>query len=87
MFRLEDSGLKHAKSVIVNSCEILSIGADGLHAVTANGDTHSHALHVYLGPLTKVKRDLFDWTTGDAVDFTMENFENMKRSRKDLPTF
>lgn len=87
MFRREDRALKHVKSVIVNSGDILSIGADALHAVTASGDTHSHALHVYLGPLTKVKRDLFDWTTGAAVDFTMKNFENMKRSNKDLPSF
>lgn len=87
MFVRERSTLKHIKSVIVNAGEILSIGADALHAVTADGETPSHALHVYLGPLTKVKRDLFDWTTGEAVDFTMENFEAMKRSCKDLPNF
>lgn len=87
MFRQEDGALKHLESVVVNSGEILSIDADALHAVTASGEKHSHALHVYLGPLTKVKRGLFDWTTGATVDFTMENFEKMKRSHKDLPTF
>lgn len=87
MFRKDDGALKHIKSLIVKPGEVLSIGADALHAVTANGDTHSHALHVYLGPLTKVKRDLFDWKTGAAIDFTMENFESMKRSHKDLPAF
>ncbi|MEW7008752.1 hypothetical protein [Lentilitoribacter sp. EG35] len=87
MFEQNDGVLKHVKTAIVDSGEILSIDADALHAVTAIGDTHSHALHVYLGPLTKVKRDLYDWTTGSAVDFTMENFEDMKRSPKDLPAF
>lgn len=87
MFEQKDGALKHINSVIVKSGEVLSIGADALHAVTADGHTHSHALHVYLGPLTKVKRDLFDWTTGAAIDFTMENFEKMKRSHKDLPNF
>lgn len=87
MFVREDNALKHVKTVIVDAGEVLSIGADGLHAVTASGNAHSHALHVYLGPLTKVKRDLFDWTTGAAVDFTMDNFDTMKRSRNNLPKF
>lgn len=87
MFRRENNSLEYVKSVNVNAGDILSIGADALHAVTAHGPEHSHALHVYLGPLTKVKRDLFDWTTGAAIDFTMDNFEKMKRSHKDLPAF
>ena len=79
MYRREDGALVHKATKIVQSGEVLSIGADGIHAVTADGDQPSHALHIYLGPLMATKRDLFDWQTGAAIPFTMENFEAMKR--------
>lgn len=87
MFRRDDNKLTHIVTKIVNPGEVLSIGPDGLHAVSASGNDHSHALHVYLGPLTKVKRDLFDWTTGAVVDFTMDNFNAMKRAPNELPDY
>ena len=61
--------------------------AEGIHAVVGNGDQASLALHVYMGPVTTLKRDLYDWTTGEPVEFTMENFDKMKRPSSDLPTY
>ncbi len=87
MFRREGGSLKHVSTKVVNPGEVLSLGADGIHAVTADGGKPSHALHVYLGPLMQVKRDLFDWQSGEPVDFTMENFEAMKRRPAELPPY
>jgi predicted metal-dependent enzyme (double-stranded beta helix superfamily) len=61
--------------------EILSIGADGVHAVTSALEEPSLALHVYLGPLTRVERSLFNWRTGEALPFTDENFAAQSRRR------
>lgn len=87
MFRRTGERLEHVKTVAVEAGNVLSIGADGLHAVSAEGHAPSHALHVYLGPLTQIKRDLFDWETGNPVDFTMENFDEMKRRSEDFPQY
>ncbi|MEP3199117.1 MAG: hypothetical protein ABJO57_14670 [Lentilitoribacter sp.] len=86
MFEKNGNSLEHTETKIVSPGEILSIHEDAIHAVSARGEKHSHALHVYMGPLTKVKRDLFEWETGQAVTFSEENFESMKRSSKDYPS-
>lgn len=85
MFQQQQNSLQHTETKIVSPGEILTIHKDAIHAVSAHGDTPSHALHVYMGPLSKIKRDLFDWDTGGTVTFSMDNFENMKRSSKDYP--
>ena len=87
LFQQEATGLRHIATKVVEPGEVFSIGADGIHAVTADGSKPSHALHVYLGPLMKVQRALFDWETGEKVDFTMENFDKMKRHNSNLPVF
>lgn len=61
--------------------EVITIGADAIHAVTADGDQPSHALHVYLGELTQISRDLFDESTGAVVPFTDANFEKLKKPK------
>ena len=58
-----------------------------VHAVTADGDGQSHAIHVYEGPLTQIQRSLFDWVTGEEVEFTMENFHAMARNKADMDEF
>lgn len=84
LYRREGNTLKHITTKTVMPGEVFSMGGHGIHAVTADGDTHSHALHVYTGPLMQITRSLFDWDTGATVDFTMENFHTMKKSTADL---
>ena len=79
LYRRENGVAKHVSSKVVKSGEIFSMGANGIHAVTADGSEPSLAIHVYLGPLMQVERFLFDWDTGEEVEYTMENFENMTR--------
>ena len=86
MYRRDGGTLSVAKSKTVNTGQVFSMGADGVHAVTADGDKPSLALHVYLGPLMQVERSLFDWKTGEEVEFTMDNFHNLTKARADFET-
>lgn len=84
LYRRKDGELVRAKSKTVASGQVFSLGADGIHAVTAGGDEASLALHVYLGPLMQVERSLFDWKTGAEVAFTMDNFHDMTKARAEF---
>lgn len=83
IYKREGGGLEEVRTTVVRPGELLMIGDDQIHAVTAEGPEPSHALHVYLGPLTKIERELFDWESGEAVSFTMDNFEKMKKSKRE----
>lgn len=87
LFRPQNGELTHESTTVVKPGEVLSLDETCIHAVTADGDSPSLALHVYMGPLMKLERDLFDWKTGEAVDFSMENFDKMKRPTADLPAY
>jgi len=79
LFAREDGALAYRGSKVVGPGEVLSLGPQAIHAVIAEGEAPSLALHVYMGPLMQLTRGLFDWETGEEVDFTLENFEAMKR--------
>lgn len=87
LFSLSGGRLHHEATHVVQQGEVLTLGADCIHAVSADVDVPSDALHIYHGPLTRLTRGLFDWTSGAQIDFTMENFEAMKRPASDLPAF
>lgn len=65
----------------VHAGDMLSLGPEAVHAVTAGTEEPSLALHVYLGPLMQIERSLFNWRTGAAIPFTMENFQAQSRRR------
>lgn len=79
IYRRTPKGLEQTGTVDIAAGEVRLLPADVIHAVVGANGTPSDAIHVYLGPLMQVKRDLYDWETGQAVDFTMEAFEAMKR--------
>lgn len=79
LYRRRDGALAEAGEKLVGPGEVLSLGPEAIHSVTAAGDTPSLALHVYLGPLMRVERSLFDWDTGAPVPFTMANLQAMTR--------
>ncbi|MEM7429060.1 MAG: hypothetical protein AAF441_23475, partial [Pseudomonadota bacterium] len=70
LFRIEDGALKHDRTEIVAPGSVLTLSDDAVHAVSAEGDEPSLALHVYMGPLMKLKRALFDWETGEKIEFS-----------------
>lgn len=84
MFKCENGKLVHDRTIIVRPGDVVSLKKDEMHAVTAEGDQPSLALHVYMGPLNSLKLGLFDWVTGERVDFSQENFDKMKRPASEL---
>lgn len=87
LFKRDAGKLRHDATHVVQTGEVFSLDEHGLHAVVGDGDQPSQSLHVYMGPLTAMKRDLFDWDTGEPVPFTMDNFAQMKRAASDLPPY
>ena len=79
-YRRDADGLQLVKSKVVDAGEVISIGPQGIHAVQAHGGRPSLALHVYLGPLTKVDRSLFDWETGEPTPFTDAAYARLVRN-------
>ncbi|QCO57302.1 hypothetical protein EOK75_16290 (plasmid) [Pseudorhodobacter turbinis] len=60
LYKREPGRLKHGGNKVILAGEVASLSPD--------------AIHVYEGPLTAVKRSLFDWASGAEVDFTVGNF-------------
>ena len=79
LYKCTEDGLKEAGSVIAHAGEVITLGKAAIHAVTTKDDKPSDAIHVYLGPLMQLERDLFEWESGKPVAFTLENFNAMKR--------
>jgi len=86
-YKREPDRLHHSGNSTVKAGDVVQLGQDAVHAVTADGDGQSHAIHVYEGPLTQIKRSLFDWDTGEEVEFTMNNFHAMARDKADMVEF
>ena len=84
LYKREAGALRHGGNTNVEAGKVLRLGPDAIHAVTAHGERQSIAIHVYEGPLTQIERSLFDWTTGEKVAFTMENFHAMARQRSEV---
>ncbi len=59
---------------------ILKIAPSAIHSVECISEEPSCGIHVYLGPLTKVDRSLYDLTTGTRMKFTDEAFERLTAS-------
>ncbi|MEH6467583.1 MAG: hypothetical protein V7722_08115 [Porticoccus sp.] len=87
MFKRDKNGLNYVGEKIVRTGDVVTLASEAIHAVVADGDQCSLALHVYMGPLMKLKRGLFDWENGTLIDFTLENFDRLKRSEQQLPEF
>lgn len=87
MYQCESAGLRHTGNKVVSAGEVLTLPPDAIHAVSAEGQSQSHAIHVYQGPLTGVTRSLFDWSTGARVEFSMDNFYAMRRQKSEMSEF
>lgn len=77
LYRAEEVGLTLVATKNLGPGDVLSLGADGIHAVQALNGKPSEAIHLYLGKLTSAPRSLFDWDTGEQMPFTDETFERL----------
>jgi len=64
----------------VHAGEVLRIAPDEIHGVTCVSDHPSEAIHVYLGPLTRVDRNLYDVEHGTVLSFTDENYKTLSKT-------
>ena len=75
----EKGGLVHKSTRRIQPGEVIAIKPDGIHSVeSANGEPCC-GIDVYLAALTKIERSLFDWDSGEAIAYTDENYDSMKR--------
>ena len=84
LYRATEDGLEFDRTKTVQPGEVFTLDRTAIHAVTGADQKASLALHVYMGPLTRLKRSLFDWTTGEALDFTDKRFERMKIEKSQM---
>jgi len=75
-FYKNDNGkLIALKSTQVNAGEIVVLNGEQIHDVTPDKHKVSQALHVYFGPLNKIKRTVWDKENNKALPFTIENYQ------------
>ena len=80
LYRQVESGqLELAKRRVLNPGDTMAIGADGIHAVHTANTMPSLGLHIYLGRLSSVSRELFDTETGQSMPFTDKNYQMLVR--------
>ena len=75
----EPDRLVHKSTRRVAAGEVIALKPDGIHSVEAADRRPSLGIHVYLAPLTRIERSLFDWHSGAPVPFTDQAFESMTR--------
>ena len=78
-YRVDTNNLEHTSTRCLKPGDVISMGPHAIHSVETANAAASYGIHVYLAPLTKVERSLFDWETGAAKPYTDEDFEQMKR--------
>ena len=80
LYRQSESGeLELTKHRVLKPGDTMSIGGDGIHAVHTEDAHPSLGLHIYLGRLSTVSRELFDSETGQSMPFTDENYQALVR--------
>jgi predicted metal-dependent enzyme (double-stranded beta helix superfamily) len=76
-----DNILKPLKSTDIHAGEVLEIGYDAIHGVSCTSAEPSEAIHVYLGALSRVDRDLYDMEHGTVLAFTDENYSQLTQDK------
>lgn len=74
----DTGGIAPSRDVNLGPGDVLSIGPSGIHSVECISENPSCGIHVYLGPLTKTARDLYDLSNGKKVPFTEEAYERLQ---------
>lgn len=72
-----DAFITKGKSVDMQAGDVVSIGPHAIHTVECTGSTPSYAIHVYLGPLTRIERNLYDVEAEKVIPFTDADFHRL----------
>ncbi len=73
-FRRDGSSVVPATQRVVHPGEVIAMREDSVHAISADGQTQSRALHVYLGALSATSRTLFHPDTGAGEPFDFDTY-------------
>lgn len=79
--RSAENLLKMLKSTDIHAGEVLEIGYDAIHGVSCTSAEPSEAIHVYLGALSRVNRDLYDMEHGTVLAFTDANYSQLTQDK------
>lgn len=74
-----NGGLRRSGRRELEPGDVLPIGPSAIHSVTCISSTPCCGIHVYLGNLTERERSLFNPDTGEAMSFTMDNYDKLQR--------
>jgi len=78
-YQREPGRLAHKSTRRVAAGDVIALKPDGIHSVQAADGRPSLGVHVYLGPLTRIERSLFDWDSGAPTPYDEDRFEAMTR--------
>lgn len=76
----QDNRLTCCQIKNVHAGEVLAIAPDAIHGVSCVSDHPSEAIHVYLGALTRVERELYDLDHGTVLAYTDENYNTLRKT-------
>ena len=87
LFRQHENSLQLTGTAELNPGDTFYLGPKAIHAATACSTTPCNGIHVYMAPLTKIQRSLFDWDTGAACSFDDDSYEQLKRGPEFLERY
>lgn len=72
-----DAFITKGKSVDMQAGDVLSLGPHAIHTVECTGSTPSYAIHVYLAPLSRIERNLYDVVAKQVIPFNDDDFHRL----------
>lgn len=75
----EADGLQRKSSRRLGPGDVISLCPDTIHSVETANAEWSYGIHVYLGPLTRTSRSLFDWDSGERISADDDAFARLER--------
>ena len=72
-----DDFITKGKSVDLKAGDVLSMGPHAIHTVECIGSTPSYSIHVYLAPLSRIERNLYDVVAEKVIPFTDDDFQRL----------
>jgi len=75
----EPERLVHKSARRVAAGDVIALGPNTIHSVETEGASRCFGIHVYLAPLTRIERSIFDWETGAALPYSDARLDAMTR--------
>ena len=73
--------LKRSGSVSLKAGQITGMGPNAIHTVTVTEGSSSEGIHIYLGALSLMERNVFDVKNEQILPLTEENFDALSKRK------